>query len=640
MRLVAKGTLIASVAALMGGLLVTAAGLELALGRSLPDPDASPTSLAFAASVIAAAAVAGVAALLARRALLPLHTLTSATTQSPPDTEAMAALQARQDEVGALARSISEMQQRLEHRNAALTRAYLTVMESEQRLAGIIDHLIEGFVIVEADGTIQRANPAANRIFGYQADELTGEHVAALGWNDGEPEDAAGWLDRQAAGSLAADGDERAHPVLAGRTREGAAVPVELGVTRVEQDGRILYCVLVRDLSQRRRMERAVRESREFLGRVVDLMPVAVFLKDAATLRFTLVNRAMEILSGAPRERIVGRSYADFPGLGENLAKLFGARERALAGGERPAETLQYVLPTRAGPRTVRGTTVALTNESGRVTHLLGVVEDLSEEIAVQHELQTQKQRAEAANRAKSEFLANMSHELRTPLNAIIGYSEMLDEIARDQGRPRESEDLCRIVGAGRHLLTLINAILDLAKSESGGTRACHRPLDVDRLVEDVRSVAGPLMRSNGNHFEVEGSHTGTCVSDEALLRAILTNLLGNAAKFTRGGAVRLHYHVGAAGARFTVHDTGIGIVPEAQGRIFQPFVQADASTSREYGGTGLGLTLCRRYCDQLGGEIVVASDPGCGSVFTVNVPSLSGCSTIPPRPGGGRNAD
>jgi PAS domain S-box-containing protein len=740
MSLALKGTLIAGAAALLGGLLATVAGPCAGLFMDGPSPltAASPPWLALGASALAAGFAALASGLIAHRVFRPLQTLTDCTTQSRLDPQAIAVLQLRSDEVGALARSISDMQQRLEHRNAALTKAYLTVMESEQRLAGIIDHLIEGFVIVEEDGTIQRANPAANRIFGYRADELTGQHIATLGWNGARLENASSWLDRQAAEPLEGAQDGGDHTLLSGRTRDDGTVPVEVGVTRVEQDGRILYCMLVRDLTLRQRMERELRESREFLNRVVELMPVAVFLKSAATLQFTLVNRAMEELTSTPREAFVGSTHENIPQLDPTLAATFTRQERQLADGTRPAEMMQYELPTRSGARTVRGTTIPLTDESGQVTHLLGVLEDLSDQIAVQNELETQKQRvehylrladtavmelndrgvvslvnrkavrifkvprerilghhytdlgdffqlspeaaqridswvaggnrkplsfdsihweshlrwrldvrkdpsagptiiavgedltavlkekqrAEAANQAKSEFLANMSHELRTPLNAIIGYSEMLDEMAQEEHREQESEDLRRIIGAGRHLLTLINEILDLAKSESGQTQLCLEPLDVDGLIADVRAVADPLMKNNGNRFEVEGSQEGTCISDQGLLRAILTNLLGNAAKFTRSGDVTLRYRVDKDGVRFLVQDTGIGISPEAQTRIFQPFVQADASTSREFGGTGLGLALCRRYCGQLGGTVELVSEPGEGSLFTVVIPN------------------
>jgi signal transduction histidine kinase len=232
--------------------------------------------------------------------------------------------------------------------------------------------------------------------------------------------------------------------------------------------------------------------------------------------------------------------------------------------------------------------------------------------------------RAEAASRAKSEFMANVSHELRTPLNVIIGYGEMLDDLARAAGRTQESADLQCIVDAGRRLQHLIDEILELARLDGSSSPPCYAPLDLQRLVSDLRGVAEPRAQANGNSLTIRGQHSGPCVSDEAMVRRILANLLDNATKFTRHGNVVLEFDVNATGARFLVHDTGIGIAEDAQTRIFEPFIQADASESRSFGGTGLGLTLCRRLCEQLNGDIQVASAPGKGSRFQVTIPNAA----------------
>ncbi|HEX7035280.1 MAG TPA: PAS domain-containing sensor histidine kinase [Pseudomonadales bacterium] len=580
MKLTFRATAVAGAGSLAGGMLA-----PLALAAH------GPWLAAFTVLLTACAVTA-----LSRRVLRPVGQLTAA--------DGLPELRQRPDEIGALARSMADIQHRLEHRNAALTRAYLTVMESERRLADLIDQLSEGFLVL-ADGVIQRVNPAAARLFGHDASALVGQGVDVLGWQMSDLR-----------------GRARQTPLQA-RTAGGELLPVEVSVTRIEQNGRTVYSLLVRDLSARLRMEQEVRRSRELLRRMIEVMPVAIFLKDADRLRFTVVNQAMERLCGVPENELIGSTLQDHPGLGAELIGRVDAMERRVAAGDVPGQTLQYVLPGRRGRRTVRATTVGLRADSGRVTHLVGVVEDLSEEIAVQLELERQKQLAEAANRAKGEFLANMSHELRTPLNAIIGYGEMLDEIAREENRPQESQDLRRILGAARHLLTLINAVLDLAKSESGRMRLSPAPLDVERLVADVTAVVEPQLRANGNRFAATGRQTGRYVSDETMLRSILINLLDNAAKFTRDGDVRLCYDVGPCGAVFRVEDTGVGIAPECQTLIFQPFVQADTSTAREFGGAGLGLTLCRRYCDWLGGDLRLESEPGRGSTFTVKLPPL-----------------
>ena len=238
---------------------------------------------------------------------------------------------------------------------------------------------------------------------------------------------------------------------------------------------------------------------------------------------------------------------------------------------------------------------------------------------------------AHQANAAKSQFLANMSHELRTPLNAIIGYAEMLIEDAEDEGETEGAEDLAKIRGAGTHLLGLINNVLDLSKVEVGRVELDVRPVNLDALLDTVVSTVTPLVERGGNRLVVEGAgadeRLGTVQTDETRLRQVLLNLLSNAAKFTHDGTVTLSARRrpapdGEGGAVvFRVADTGIGMTPEQLGRLFQPFVQADASTTREYGGTGLGLAISRRLARLLGGDVTVASAPGEGSVFTVTVP-------------------
>jgi GAF domain-containing protein/DNA-binding response OmpR family regulator len=233
----------------------------------------------------------------------------------------------------------------------------------------------------------------------------------------------------------------------------------------------------------------------------------------------------------------------------------------------------------------------------------------------------------DVANRHKSEFLANMSHELRTPLNAIIGYSEMLEEEAADLSQDAFVPDLRKINAAGKHLLELINAVLDLSKIEAGKMDLLVEPFTVATLVTDITAVVRPLAEKNGNHLEARcDSAAGEMRADLTKVRQALFNLLSNACKFTERGTVTLTAmrEAGAAGDTmvFTVSDTGIGLTEQQIGRLFQEFTQAEASTSRRYGGTGLGLALSRRLCRLMGGDITVESALGRGSTFTVRLPA------------------
>ena len=258
-------------------------------------------------------------------------------------------------------------------------------------------------------------------------------------------------------------------------------------------------------------------------------------------------------------------------------------------------------------------------------------------------ELTVAKEAAEQANRTKSSFLANMSHELRTPLNAIIGYSEMLQEEAEDRGQAAFVPDLRKIHGAGKHLLALINDVLDLSKIESGKMELYLEGFEVGGLVRDVESTIGPLVERNRNRLLVRcPEDVGRMHADVTRVRQILFNLLSNAAKFTEDGRIELEVGPATVGGEecvlFGVRDTGIGLTSVQQGRLFQAFSQADASTSRKYGGTGLGLVISRRFAQMMGGDIDVASEVGRGSVFTVRLPRrVAGRPAAPePVPAGG----
>jgi PAS domain S-box-containing protein len=242
-------------------------------------------------------------------------------------------------------------------------------------------------------------------------------------------------------------------------------------------------------------------------------------------------------------------------------------------------------------------------------------------EIALQEALH----KAEAASRAKSTFLANMSHELRTPLNAIIGYSEMLQEEALELGLEDIIPDTQKIHNAGKHLLTLINDILDLSKIEAGRMELYLENFDLGNLIEEVVATLHPLVEKNHNQLQVSCSpDLGVMYADLTKVRQILFNLLSNALKFTEGGTVLLAATRESAGGSdwvyLQVSDTGIGMSAEQQQGLFQPFIQGDASTTRKYGGTGLGLAISRLFCQMMGGDITLESLLGVGSTFTVQL--------------------
>ncbi len=271
--------------------------------------------------------------------------------------------------------------------------------------------------------------------------------------------------------------------------------------------------------------------------------------------------------------------------------------------------------------------------------------QELEEEVfqrkQAQDELFKAKHAAEEANRAKSTFLANMSHELRTPLNAIIGYSEMLEEETRDSGKIENVQDLKKIQSAGKHLLALINDVLDLSKIEAGKMGLHLETFDVSQVIEEMVTTLQPAAAKNANSIHVHlAENVGAMKADITKVRQILYNLLSNACKFTDHGTISVDVDQIKVGEdewiQFRVSDTGIGISAKQKENLFHEFAQADASIARKYGGTGLGLAITHRFVQLMKGQINVESEPEKGATFTVQLPTQIAIDTTEPAPSEG----
>jgi signal transduction histidine kinase len=248
------------------------------------------------------------------------------------------------------------------------------------------------------------------------------------------------------------------------------------------------------------------------------------------------------------------------------------------------------------------------------------------ENVRLFDESQEKSRQLAEASQHKSQFLANMSHELRTPLNAIIGVSEMLREDA--EALKQDTEPLDRVLGAGRHLLALINDILDLSKIEAGRMELAVSSFALAPVIADVVKTIEPLAAKNGNKVAVNcDGGIGTMHANQMRLRQALLNLISNANKFTERGSISIDARQGQENGRdwitLAVTDTGIGMTVDQLGKLFQEFSQASSSTASKYGGTGLGLVISKRFCQMMGGDITVESEPGCGSTFTIRVPRI-----------------
>ena len=272
-------------------------------------------------------------------------------------------------------------------------------------------------------------------------------------------------------------------------------------------------------------------------------------------------------------------------------------------------------------------------NSNGEIIRWFGTNTDVTEQRQQGEDLVAARDTAEEANRAKSQFLANMSHELRTPLSAVIGYSEMLEDEVEDMGEKHLLADLGKIKANARHLLSLINDVLDISKIEANKMELYAETFDVADMTNDVAATVGSLMAKKNNSFIFDlPAGLGSMHSDVVKIRQVLINLLSNAAKFTENGEIRLDVarQVGTGGDMmvFTVRDSGLGMTEEQVAKLFQRFTQADVSTTRRFGGTGLGLAITKAFTDMLGGEIKIDSKPDHGTTFSVSFP-VDATSTI-----------
>ena len=520
-------------------------------------------------------------------------------------------------------------------------RLFSEVERQKQYSEAIVRNSPVAIVTTDRRGWVTSWNPAAERLFGYTQAQVVGSELDVLVTTPDRREEARRITQELVSG-------KGVHQVTQRCRQDGALVDVEVLTVPAQvgaENGR--YISIYHDLTELIRAERAIQESERRLADIISFLPDPTLVIDREG-KVIAWNRAIEAMTGIEAEAMLGQAdyaYA-VPFYGERrpilidlvllpdeeLEKKYAHLERwhsALVG-----ET--YVPHLPGGARYLYATASALHDSKGTIAGAIETIRDITDRQQAEEELQQAKEAAEAANQAKSTFLANMSHELRTPLNAIIGYSEMLMEDAEDEGLETFVSDLEKICAAGRHLLALINDVLDLSKIEAGRMELYLETFDVTSMMRDVVSTVQPLMEKNANSLEVHaGPELGTMYADLTKVRQSLFNLLSNAAKFTEAGTISLNAIRepvdGADWLTFRVCDTGVGMTPEQIGKLFQVFSQAETSTTRKYGGTGLGLAITRRFCHMMGGEITVESEYGVGSIFTIRLPARVGAHKVKP---------
>jgi two-component system sensor histidine kinase/response regulator len=368
---------------------------------------------------------------------------------------------------------------------------------------------------------------------------------------------------------------------------------------------------------------RALREREAFLSAIVDNLPMMLSVKDAAELRSVRINQFAEHQFGVTRERILGTRASDH--LPPSVAGPMEASDRAVLRGGVLVDLPDDSFESPGGTRWFHTRKIPILDDGGESRYLLTLSEDVTERRRRAVELREAKVLAEQASEAKSAFLATMSHEIRTPMNAIMGMSHLL---SRTDLSPVQTGYLGSIRTASRRLLTLIDEILDLSKLEAGRVELERVSFELDQVLDEVLTLVAPGAADKGIDLILRRSLDvpDPLVGDPTRLGQVLINLVSNAVKFTEHGRIALAVHVEGVTSdrptlRFDVADTGIGISGEQQAHLFQSFSQADGSTSRRYGGTGLGLVISRRLVEGMGGTLTLDSVPGEGSTFSVIVP-------------------
>ncbi len=412
-----------------------------------------------------------------------------------------------------------------------------------------------------------------------------------------------------------------AAPLLIGRRLVGAIATVHSDPARVfgAEDLRLLnlFAPQVAVAIENARLYTDAQRQKQYFSELVRNSPVAIVTLDRGKT-ITGCNPAFEKLFGYHSAEAVGRKLDD-------LITDDATRREAELYTEEALDRPIYGMGQR---RRQDGTTVDVevlgvpVIVDGEHVGLMGLYHDITELLGARRD-------AESANRAKSQFLANMSHELRTPLNAIIGYSELLRDDAEDRGVTEFLPDLAKIHQAGKHLLTLINDVLDLSKIEAGKVELTVERFAVRQVIDDVTATVSSLVARNHNTLDVRCAEPlGEMHSDPTRLRQVLLNLLSNACKFTDRGTIVLDaaraQENGAAWVTVRVSDSGIGMTPDQLAKLFEAFVQADGSIASRYGGTGLGLAISRKLCRLMGGDISVTSEYGKGTTFAVRLPATA----------------
>jgi PAS domain S-box-containing protein len=490
----------------------------------------------------------------------------------------------------------------------------LPIRDSEQRFRSIVEHLNDALYIHDFDGNLLDVNDNTCKLLGYTRQELIGSHLSRY---DG-PENARLIPERMKTlvdtGQLFFDGEHI--------RKDGTLVPTTVSAQVISREGSGLAQSFLRDITERRKAEDQIARSLSLLQATLESTADGILVIDAqgkvinANHRFArLWNIPQDLMSAGDDSKLLGHVLGQLEDPDEFLRKV---KELYAAPESESFDTIRFrdgrVFERYSKPQWLNA------KPEGRVWSF----RDITAQQKAEDDLRNAVVAANAASDAKSQFLANMSHEIRTPMNAILGFSELL---CNEPLTPEQADFVQTIRSSGTHLLALINDILDFSKIEAGKMTLEITDCSLAELLNEIESLMTPFAKTRGLRFEMLEPTVlpQTIRTDPVRLRQCLTNLINNAIKFTSSGHVlvrsTLIESADAPFLRFEVEDTGPGIAPEAQERIFEAFEQADGSMTRKFGGTGLGLTITRRLTEMLGGKISLVSELGKGSVFAIEIP-------------------
>lgn len=512
---------------------------------------------------------------------------------------------------------------------SALRSSRNKLKKSEYRLSRVFESNMIGLCVSDYGGNILEANDYYLRLLGADRKML---NEGKLNWHDFTH---PGSNDRSQQAIAELKGSGITVPFEKDYVRpDGTQVPAMVAAARIDDKTTISF---VLDLSKSKLADR-LSQSEQFLNSVVEFIPNMIFVKDAQSLRFVRFNRAGEELLGSSRSSLIGKSDYDF--FPKEQADFFVAKDRAVLQNGEVVDIPEEPITTPQGLRYLHTKKIPLFGPDGEAQYLIGISEDITEKKQAEQQrfalLQAQAAQMEAeksaerlallsdqaheANRAKSAFLANISHELRTPLGAMLGFAELALE---DQDPQKVAHYVRTVLRNGNELLRIVDEILDLSKAESNSMEIEKIRFSLPNLLSEIHQLLDVRASQKGLklRFEAKPSIPDFVIADPFRLRQVLLNIVGNAIKFTENGEVSVETSFAKDKLNFIVADTGIGISNDQAARLFRPFMQADDSTTRKFGGTGLGLFLSRKLAQLMGGDVrLLESAPGRGSRFELTV--------------------